>query len=62
MGSIIGLDNAWVAKQLGLDMVLICSAGLGSSFDELMLNYMKCEEHGVKIRGVIMNRVVPGKV
>ena len=59
VGSIIGLDNAWVAKQLGLDMVLICSAGLGSTFDELMLNQLKCEQHDVKIRGVIMNRVRP---
>eukprot|EP00667_Euglena_gracilis_P012251 EG_transcript_12582 len=61
VGSIIGLDNAWVAKQLGLDMVLICSGGLGSAFDELSLNHLKCEEHGVKIRGVIMNRVAPSK-
>eukprot|EP00668_Euglena_longa_P015375 GGOE01019449.1.p1 GENE.GGOE01019449.1~~GGOE01019449.1.p1 ORF type:complete len:394 (+),score=146.66 GGOE01019449.1:35-1183(+) len=61
VGSIIGLDNAWVAKQLGLEMVLICSGGLGSAFDELALNHLKCEEHGVRIRGVIMNRVAADK-
>lgn len=62
VGSIIGLDNAWVAKQLGVDMVLICSGGLGSAFDELTLNHLKCQEHGVKVRGVIMNRVDPKKM
>jgi len=61
VGSIIGLDNAFVAKKLGIDMILICSGGLGSAFDELTLNYLKCEEHGVRIRGVIMNRVNPAK-
>jgi len=38
VGSIIGLSNARVAKELGVDMVLVANGGIGSCFDELELN------------------------
>jgi dethiobiotin synthase len=57
VGSIIDLNNAQVAKILGLPMILITSGGLGSAFDELALNRSLCEKHKTKILGVILNRV-----
>lgn len=57
VGSIVGLNNAKVAANLGIDMVIIASGGLGSSFDELCLNIALCKSLGVNIRGVILNRV-----
>lgn len=57
VGSIVNLNNAKVASELGLDMVIIASGGLGSSHDELSLNIALCEHYGVKVRGVILNRV-----
>lgn len=57
VGSIINMSNAKVAAMLGIEMIIIASAGLGSSFDELTLNIALCEELGVKIKGVILNRV-----
>jgi len=61
VGSIVELNNAQVAADLGLDMVIIASGGLGSSHDELALNISMCHQHGVKIRGVILNRVKESK-
>lgn len=61
VGSIVGLSNAKVASILGLDMVLIASGGLGSAYDELALNVALCEKFGVRLRGVILNRVLPEK-
>jgi BioD-like phosphotransacetylase family protein len=61
VGSIIGLNNASVAAKLGLDVVIIASGGLGSAFDELSLNIAMCLQHGVKVRGVILNRVLEDK-
>lgn len=61
VGSIIEMDNARVAAYLGVDMVLVCNAGIGSSFDELELNRLVCEKYGVKIKGVVLNRVAPEK-
>lgn len=61
VGSIVDLDNAMVAKKLNLDVVMIASGGLGSSFDALMLNKYCCDAAGVTIKGVILNRVLPDK-
>lgn len=61
VGSIINLNNAQVAALLQCPVILVASGGLGSSFDELTLNYTQCEKHGVKVAGVILNRVLDDK-
>ncbi len=61
VGSIIDLNNAQVASLLGLPMILISSGGLGSSFDELALNKALCDQYGVRILGIILNKVLPKK-
>jgi hypothetical protein len=61
VGSIINLNNAKVASTLGLDVVLIASGGLGSSHDELALNIEMCHSYGIKVRGIILNKVLEDK-
>ncbi|MCH9610552.1 MAG: Phosphate acetyltransferase [Chlamydiales bacterium] len=61
VGSIVDLNNAKVAKQLGLDCVIIAKGGLGSAFDELCLNKTLCDQMGVQVAGVILNRVLDSK-
>lgn len=61
VGSIINLNNAQVASSLGLDIVLIATGGIGSAFDELALNKELCDRMGIRLRGVILNRVYPEK-
>ncbi|MBS0623194.1 MAG: AAA family ATPase [Verrucomicrobia bacterium] len=61
VGSIVELCNAYVARQLDLSLILISKGGLGSSFDELAINRALCEQYGVKIAGVILNRVLEDK-
>ncbi|KAG9401933.1 hypothetical protein AC1031_007637 [Aphanomyces cochlioides] len=62
VGSIVNVSNARVAAELGVDMVLIANGGIGSTFDDLSLNRAMCKEYGVRIRGVILNKVRPDKV
>mmetsp|Transcript_27329 Transcript_27329/g.66332 ORF Transcript_27329/g.66332 Transcript_27329/m.66332 type:complete len:468 (+) Transcript_27329:92-1495(+) len=61
VGSIVGLNNAKVAKMLGADMVLIANGGLGKAFDELELNRILCQHYGVRIAGVVINKVIREK-
>ncbi|OGN56888.1 MAG: cobyrinic acid a,c-diamide synthase [Chlamydiae bacterium RIFCSPHIGHO2_12_FULL_44_59] len=61
VGSIVNLNNAQVAKLLGLPMILIASGGLGSSIDQLSLNFANCEKYQVRVAGVILNRVLEEK-
>lgn len=57
VGSIFELNNAKVAASLKTDVVMIASGGLGSAIDELTLNIEMLYNHGVKVRGVLLNRV-----
>lgn len=61
VGSIFNLNNARVAAELDLGVVLIASAGLGSAYDELALNVAMCGYYGVRVQGVILNRVMDSK-
>lgn len=61
VGSIVDLNNAQVAALLKCPVILVASGGLGSSFDELTLNYSQCEKYGAKVAGVILNRVLEDK-
>ena len=61
VGSIANLSNAKVASFLGINVILIVSGGLGSAFDHLSLNKALCDSYGVKIAGVILNRVFDDK-
>lgn len=61
VGSIINLNNAQVASELGIPVILIASGGLGSAFDELTLNKTLCDLYEVPILGVVLNRVLPEK-
>lgn len=61
VGSIIDLNNAQVAAQLNIPLILVASGGLGSSFDELQLNIAQCEKYKVRVAGVILNRVLDDK-
>lgn len=61
VGSIVELNNAKVAAQLKVPMILVGSGGLGSSFDALALNKVMCDLYHVPIAGVILNRVLEEK-
>ncbi|MCB1081238.1 MAG: AAA family ATPase [Chlamydiia bacterium] len=57
VGSIVNYNNARVATELKLHLILVASGGLGSSFDALAVNKALCDAYGVKVAGVILNRV-----
>jgi phosphate acetyltransferase len=61
VGSIVNLNNAQVAKSLDANMVMIASGGLGSSFDAIAINKTLCDREGVRIAGIILNRVLDDK-
>ncbi|OQS06741.1 hypothetical protein THRCLA_01237 [Thraustotheca clavata] len=62
VGSICDINNAQVAQECGMDAICIALGGLGSSFDQLALNREMLLKHGVKLKGVIVNKVEPKKM
>lgn len=61
VGSVIDHSNAKVAKILGAKVILISSGGIGRPIDEIVLNKALFEKEGIKLLGVIVNKVMPEK-
>src|SRR3954452_24625108 len=62
VGSVFDLSNAQVAKILAAKVIIVTQGGIGRPIDEVSLNQALFEKEGVKIIGVIVNKVLPDKV
>ena len=61
VGSVFDHSNAAVARLLGAKVIIISSGGVGRPIDEIILNKALFEKEGVKVLGVIVNKVLPNK-
>lgn len=61
VGSVFDLSNATVAKMLGADVILVAPGGVGRPIDEVVLNKALFDRIGVRIAGVVVNKVLPEK-
>lgn len=61
VGSVFDFSNAKVAHLLNSKAVMITSGGIGRPIDEIMLNKALFDSEGVKLIGVIINKVLPSK-
>jgi len=62
VGSVMDLSNARVAKILDSSVILVSEGGIGKPVDEIVLNNALFQQHGVKVAGVIINKVLPEKI
>jgi hypothetical protein len=62
VGSVFDLSNAAVARLLEAPVVLVTCAGIGRPIDEVMLNKALFDSFGVKVIGVVVNKVLPDKL
>ena len=61
VGSVFDHSNAAVARLLGCRVIIISSGGIGRPIDEVILNKALFEKEGVRVLGVIVNKVLPSK-
>lgn len=61
VGAVFDHSNAKVAKLLGAKVMLISSGGIGRPIDEIILNKALFEKEGVRLLGVVINKVLPEK-
>lgn len=61
VGSCFDHSNATVARLLGAKVIIISSGGIGRPIDEIILNKALFEKEGVKVLGVIVNKVLASK-
>ena len=61
VGSVFDLSNAAVARMLDSKAILVSSGGIGNPIDEVMVNKSLFDKHGVRLAGVIVNKVLQHK-
>jgi BioD-like phosphotransacetylase family protein len=61
VGSVFDHSNATVSKLLGSKVIIVSSGGVGRPIDEIVLNKALFDKEGVKVLGVIINKVLPEK-
>jgi BioD-like phosphotransacetylase family protein len=57
VGSIIGLNNAKVARLLAAPVIIVTGSGIGNVVDSLSLNMALFEKEGADVRLAIINKV-----
>lgn len=62
LGSVYGLSNATVAKELGAKVLIISSGGVGQPLDEIALNVAFFRQHGVEVIGAVINKARPHEI
>lgn len=61
VGSVLGLNNAQVARLLGAPVAIVSGGGIGKTVDAVALNHALYREEGVRVGGVIVNKLLPDK-
>jgi BioD-like phosphotransacetylase family protein len=61
VGSVFDHSNSSVARLLGSKVIIVSSGGVGRPIDEIVLNKALFDKEGVKVLGVIINKVLPEK-
>lgn len=61
VGSVVGLNNATLAKQLGAPVLMVAGGGVGSAIDAIHLNLALFREAGAEVRLIMPNKLVRAK-
>jgi phosphate acetyltransferase len=61
VGSVIGINNAQIARMLNAPVIMVASGGIGCVIDSTELNLSLFKQEGADVRLVLVNKLVPEK-
>ncbi|OQY23607.1 MAG: cobyrinic acid a,c-diamide synthase [Desulfobacteraceae bacterium 4572_35.2] len=61
VGSVVGYNNAQVAKQLDAPVMMVAEGGIGRAIDSISLNLCAFEQAGVAVRMLLVNKLLASK-
>ncbi|MBF0122864.1 MAG: AAA family ATPase [Candidatus Omnitrophica bacterium] len=61
VGSVFDMSNAEVARILNAPVILVSCGGIGKPIDEIMMNKAMFDAKGVRVLGVVINKVLSDK-
>lgn len=59
VGSVIGINNAQIAKALNAPVIMVASGGVGSVIDAVQLNLPLFKQEGADVKMVLVNKLIP---
>jgi BioD-like phosphotransacetylase family protein len=61
VGSVMGLNNAKLARQLNAPVLLVAGGGVGNVIDSIELNLALFRENGSEVRMILPNKLIKSK-
>ncbi len=61
VGSVIGINNAQIARALDAPVIMVASGGIGGVIDSVQLNLALFRQHGAQVKLVLVNKLLPEK-
>jgi dethiobiotin synthetase len=61
VGSILGFNNAQVAREAGAPVIMVAGGGLGNVVDAVHLNLALFEKEQVSVKAILANKITPDK-
>lgn len=61
VGSVIGINNAQIARELDAPVVMVASGGVGCVIDSVELNLSLFKQEGAEVKLVLVNKLIPEK-
>ena len=61
VGSVLGLNNAQLARQLNAPVLIVAGGGVGNVIDALHLNLALFRETGAEVRMILPNKLIKSK-
>jgi len=61
VGSVVGLDNARVAKMLNAPVLIVAEGGIGNTIDTVHMNLALFHQQEAEVRMVLANKIIPQK-
>jgi BioD-like phosphotransacetylase family protein len=59
VGSVIGINNAQIARALNAPVIMVASGGVGSVIDAVQLNLPLFRQEGAEVKMVLVNKLIP---
>ncbi|SHI45994.1 hypothetical protein SAMN02745165_00106 [Malonomonas rubra DSM 5091] len=61
VGSVIGCNNARIARETGASVLMVTGGGLGNVVDSAMMNYALFQKERADVKAVLVNKIIPEK-
>lgn len=61
VGSVVGINNAQIARALNAPVIMVASGGIGCVIDSVQLNLSLFKQEGADVKLILVNKLLPEK-